>query len=175
MGHDIYDWQNTYFRFKGRFNRARYWLHSVLAFVVAAILQLLCIYMFPVPGEVINVFHSESLQKTIVGIIQIAPAVTFIYISTAISVKRLHDRNKTGWWALFYLGLPSLILLMICRGRQERPYRHLARAPDHSLFHHAACHLRRTRLLQGHRWTQPVRARSRWPPMRPRASWPKPA
>lgn len=110
---DVFDWQNTFFTFKGRFNRARYWVNSVAAFVVAMLLQLIAIYMFPIPEEVINIFHSETLQQVIVGIIQFSPAVTFVYISTAISVKRLHDRDKSGWWALFYLGLPSLVLVMI--------------------------------------------------------------
>jgi uncharacterized membrane protein YhaH (DUF805 family) len=113
MWSDIKDWPKTYFAFEGRFNRAKYWLHSVLALGVTMFLQLIAMYMFPIPDEIIMVFKSETLQKVIMGIIGAAPAVTFVYISTAISVKRLHDRDKSGWWGLFYLGLPSLILFAI--------------------------------------------------------------
>jgi uncharacterized membrane protein YhaH (DUF805 family) len=117
---DIKDWQKTYFGFQGRYNRARYWLHSVMAFVVAFILELFAVYMFPIPDQLIMIFHSETVQKAIMGIISVAPAVTFVYISTAISVKRLHDRDKSGWWALFYLGLPSLVLVAIVAAADEQ-------------------------------------------------------
>jgi uncharacterized membrane protein YhaH (DUF805 family) len=113
MWADIRNWQTTYFRFSGRFNRARYWLHSVLAFGVAFLLQLIAIYMFPIPEQLIMMFKSEMVQKAILFIIGAAPMVTFFYISTAISVKRLHDRDKSGWWALLYLGLPPAILFAV--------------------------------------------------------------
>jgi uncharacterized membrane protein YhaH (DUF805 family) len=116
MWADIKDWQNTYFRFSGRFNRGRYWLHSVLAFAVAFILQLIAVSMFPIPEQLITMFRSETLQKTIMFIIGAAPMVTFVYISTAISVKRLHDRDKSGWWAILYLGLPPVILFAFAQG-----------------------------------------------------------
>jgi uncharacterized membrane protein YhaH (DUF805 family) len=107
------DLRSTFFGFKGRFNRAKYWLNSVLAFVVAAALQLLVIYFFPIPEEVIALFHSQTLQEGIVDIVLVAPSVTFLFISTAISVKRLHDRDKSAWWALLYLGLPALLMLIM--------------------------------------------------------------
>jgi uncharacterized membrane protein YhaH (DUF805 family) len=107
----IMDLRDTYFGFKGRLNRGRYWLNSLLAFVVAGVLELLDIYFFPVPEEVIKLFHSQTVQDVVVWILLFAPAVTFVYISTAISVKRLHDRDKSGWWALLYLALPTLLLL----------------------------------------------------------------
>jgi uncharacterized membrane protein YhaH (DUF805 family) len=119
MWADIRNWQKTYFGFQGRFNRARYWLHSVLAFAVAFILQLIAIYMFPIPDQLILIFKSETLQKIILGIIGAAPMVTFVYISTAISVKRLHDRDKSGWWGILYLALPALIFFGIVTGAQS--------------------------------------------------------
>jgi uncharacterized membrane protein YhaH (DUF805 family) len=116
MWADIKNWQHTYFRFQGRFNRARYWLHSVLAFAVTFFLQILAMYMFPIPDQLIMIFQSESLQKAIMFIVGAAPMVTFVYISTAISVKRLHDRDKSAWWALFYLGVPPIIMFGVVQG-----------------------------------------------------------
>ena len=107
------DLTKIYFGLKGRFNRARAWRHSLLAFVVAGVLQLLVIYMFPIPEQLITMFHSEVLEKGIVSVVMSAPSVTFVYIWAAIGVKRLHDRNKSGWWAVLYLGVPSLLLVMM--------------------------------------------------------------
>jgi uncharacterized membrane protein YhaH (DUF805 family) len=118
MWADIKNWQKTYFGFHGRFNRARYWLHSVLALAVAFILQMIVIYMFPIPDQLILMFKSETLQKAIMFIVGIAPAVTFLFISTAISVKRLHDRDKSGWWGVLYLALPALIFTGFVAGSQ---------------------------------------------------------
>ena len=110
MNWKTYDWRNAFFGFKGRVNRGKYWLLSLLSFGVTVVLQLLVIYFFPIPEEVIALFHSQMLQEAVVDIVLLAPSVTFVFISTAISVKRLHDRDKSGWWGLLYLGLPALLV-----------------------------------------------------------------
>jgi uncharacterized membrane protein YhaH (DUF805 family) len=116
-----FDWRAVFFGFNGRFNRGKYWLFSVLALAVTGFLTVLMIYMFPIPEEVIASLKSETLQEGIVYLVLVAPSVTFLYISSAISVKRLHDRNRSGWWAILYLGLPALLALImgIAAGAKE--------------------------------------------------------
>lgn len=71
------------FRFDGRLNRARY---------LAVQLALLAVWLTFFPNNV-------SLPWKIVVTIAI------IWINAATTVKRLHDRNKSGFWAI-----PILIL-----------------------------------------------------------------
>jgi uncharacterized membrane protein YhaH (DUF805 family) len=79
------------FSFDGRINRAKWWL-AVLIFLISGIVVGLIVgivaWMVPLIGIALYVVY--SIVALIAGI--------------AVGVKRLHDRNKSGWWlALFYL------------------------------------------------------------------------
>jgi uncharacterized membrane protein YhaH (DUF805 family) len=77
------DWIWILFRFKGRLNRARY-------LVVQLALLAVWFTVFP---------NNFSLPW------KIAVTIAIIWINAATTVKRLHDRNKSGFWAI-----PILIL-----------------------------------------------------------------
>jgi uncharacterized membrane protein YhaH (DUF805 family) len=116
------DYKWFLFGFEGRINRARYWL-ATLSILCATILSLLLL-------TVICLSHGIAtgpLSVNLVGIsasIQLtdddAPAALFPRMATlimtlafgwcyaAISIKRLHDRNKSGWWIVPYLVAPGL-------------------------------------------------------------------
>ncbi len=66
--------------FEGRINRQPFWI-AVIALLIAN-------------GIVLAVF-----QAWLSGLLQLALA----YPGFAVSVKRCHDRNKSGWWALLLL------------------------------------------------------------------------
>ena len=36
----------------------------------------------------------------------------FLYVSGAMHVKRLHDRDKSAWWLAFFWGAPVLIYML---------------------------------------------------------------
>lgn len=76
------------FSFKGRIGRKEYWIGYVILFIG-----------FAISGAMMDSYDTEGL-----GII-----LTFalIWPGLAISVKRWHDRDKSGWWVLIkiYLGL----------------------------------------------------------------------
>jgi uncharacterized membrane protein YhaH (DUF805 family) len=90
-----------FFSFRGRLNRAGYWLVSLFWLVVA---------------EVLNVAWSSSGASDIrVGQDHRVAAAFFLIVSPpiasclAVSVRRLHDRNKSAWWLLLYLLVPILL------------------------------------------------------------------
>jgi uncharacterized membrane protein YhaH (DUF805 family) len=41
-------------------------------------------------------------------LIQAVETPLFLWVYTATSVKRLHDRNKSGWWLLLFFALPGM-------------------------------------------------------------------
>lgn len=78
------------FSFSGRCGRGEWWGVTVGIIVVAIIAGLLV--------------ESENVIAILVAI---ALYVVMVWISLATSVKRWHDRNKSGWWIL--IGLVPII------------------------------------------------------------------
>jgi len=82
------------FSFKGRLGRARYLIVE---------LTLLALWVLALYGSSSLVSSPEALSWV--------AAIPMIWINTATTAKRLHDRNRSGWWAvavfvvnrLFYL------------------------------------------------------------------------
>ena len=87
-----------YLSFQGRTNRTRFWLTG-LGVWLGALVGLACsrVLMFAVwpPLQVL------ALPLFVIALIA----------SLANSVKRLHDRNRSAWWLLLFLGLPTVLSL----------------------------------------------------------------
>lgn len=71
------------FRFKGRIERARY-------LVVELTLLALWIVLWP------TLFQSSSPWEAFYWV----AAIAMIWVNAATTVKRLHDHNRSGWWAV---------------------------------------------------------------------------
>lgn len=84
------NWGNLLFSFKGRINRAKWWLAVLVSIIISIVAAIL--------GAIVR---SDALNA-LISLIALVPQV---WISLATSVKRLHDLNRTGaWLVLFYLG-----------------------------------------------------------------------
>jgi uncharacterized membrane protein YhaH (DUF805 family) len=75
------------FSFEGRIPRKTWWLWGVLALLLATVLASL---LLGIAG------FSEEVAAIIANAVIIWPGL-------AISVKRWHDRDKSGWWVLINL------------------------------------------------------------------------
>ncbi len=84
------DWQYLLLRFDGRINRARFW-SGVGALIVA---YIVIFALFAI---------DSSALRALLGVAYVA----MIWPSLAISIKRWHDRDKSGWWVL--IGLVPVI------------------------------------------------------------------
>jgi len=82
-----------WFGFSGRANRAKYWLVAAVNLAIIAVL-------------------------TAVAIVGDAPALWIVFFivllvlvvsSIAVSIRRLHDRAKSGWWVLVFIFVPGLL------------------------------------------------------------------
>ena len=95
------------FGFTGRINRGKYWLALVLytaawiAFAVVAI-KLLRVLDKDDPFD----FLGGGLALWVSGL---SLALMVLWSSLATGVKRLHDRDKSGWWILLFWFGPSLL------------------------------------------------------------------
>lgn len=79
------------FSFQGRANRLRYFLHVLMDDFVIALLAVLIV--------VLGVFSGTPLfALPLVGLL-----VGGVVAATAISVKRLHDLNMSGWHVLGFM------------------------------------------------------------------------
>jgi uncharacterized membrane protein YhaH (DUF805 family) len=93
------DWGNLLFSYQGRINRAKFWL-AVLIYIVVSV----------VAGAMALASGSEALSTLINGIVGLATFVSGIFVA----IKRLHDRDKSGWWlALFYIAPGVLITIAV--------------------------------------------------------------
>jgi uncharacterized membrane protein YhaH (DUF805 family) len=83
------DYARLLFSFNGRINRARF-----LA-VQLALLTVWLLLWLKSPFQQWQVLHWVA-------------AIALIWINTATTAKRLHDRNRSGWWAIAVLGVNRL-------------------------------------------------------------------
>lgn len=87
-----FDWKFLYTVFDGRINRKPYWLGTL--------------------GLLVAVMILYGLIFSVLGIASIIPIIILslatLYPSFALIIKRLHDRNKSGWWSLVFY-IPSIL------------------------------------------------------------------
>jgi len=82
------------FSFQGRINRAKYWIASI-------VYVSLMIAPFG-----LGFFFNFSAPFFVIAAIAL---IAIIVSGVAVGIKRLHDRDKSGWWlAAFYLVPPLL-------------------------------------------------------------------
>jgi uncharacterized membrane protein YhaH (DUF805 family) len=101
------DWRTLFFVFRGRINRAKYWL----AILIFAIVWIVCaIAATTLVGGITAATRDASGHA---GVIVVAaffiPFVIGLWSGLAIAIKRLHDRNKSGWWLLLFWLVPSVL------------------------------------------------------------------
>jgi uncharacterized membrane protein YhaH (DUF805 family) len=80
-----------YATFKGRASRSEYWWYSLFASLIALLGAVIANTLYGDPSE-LTLFDIVSLLLLLPGL--------------AVSIRRLHDVNKSGWWLLYpWLGL----------------------------------------------------------------------
>lgn len=84
-----------YAEFSGRSSRAEFWQFVLVIVAVSIVANLLDVLVFGMPGG-----ESVGLLGGIVSLVHIVPGL-------AVSVRRLHDIDRTGWWVL--LGLVPIV------------------------------------------------------------------
>ncbi|EMJ9773831.1 DUF805 domain-containing protein [Morganella morganii] len=87
----------NYFNFKGRARRKEYWMFTLINNAIIVSLYLATLYFSDLYSRD---FNTISLVLTVFFVIYII--VTFIP-SLSVTVRRLHDTGRSGWWLLALL------------------------------------------------------------------------
>lgn len=91
---------DSYCRFQGRSSRSEYWWWVLFTFILGSALSLL---------ELLLGFSSTAAQATngLLSLVLLLPGL-------GLSVRRLHDIGKSGWWILLgFIPLVGTIILII--------------------------------------------------------------
>ncbi|OJU13133.1 MAG: hypothetical protein BGN86_05975 [Caulobacterales bacterium 68-7] len=98
----MFTWLKRYADFAGRSSRKEYWLGVLcllIAYFIAATLDIAAFGWF-------------AVEYT--GPLQLVLSLGTIIPSLAMTVRRLHDTDRTGWWVLINLiPLVGIIVLLI--------------------------------------------------------------
>jgi uncharacterized membrane protein YhaH (DUF805 family) len=99
------DWKSLLFSFRGRINRAKYWLVIFIIAVVDVVLRGVGVVAEQNAGESL----AALLTLLAIALVILAVALTFIVVGLAVATKRLHDRDKSAWWLLVFYLLPGVL------------------------------------------------------------------
>lgn len=97
-------WSSYLFGFKGRVNRARYWLFLGL-FLLIVILFLATTAL----GPMMALSTASMVPMMLLGSVFSLAFLAALFSYFAVAIKRLHDRNRRGWWLLLFIILPALL------------------------------------------------------------------
>jgi uncharacterized membrane protein YhaH (DUF805 family) len=94
--------------FDGRARRKEYWFFALFNFIVAFVLAIL--------DMAFGTFNTESGYGLLASIYSLAVLIPAI----AVSIRRLHDTDRSGWWFFILLiplvGVIWFLVLMVMEG-----------------------------------------------------------
>jgi uncharacterized membrane protein YhaH (DUF805 family) len=88
----------NYVTFTGRAARSEYWYWVLFAFLVSVVTGALDHLIFP------NLWSISPLNS-LAGLALFLPGL-------AVTVRRLHDLDRTGWWVLLVLTVIGIVVLL---------------------------------------------------------------
>lgn len=117
------DWANYLFGFKGRANRAKFWLAALIIVCWMIFLAALVIlaglggngasFGFNV-DDIFQAFDPDSYKSLSSAglpalLVKASGTALFVWVYIAVSIKRLHDRDKSGGWMVPFFAIPGLM------------------------------------------------------------------
>ena len=85
------------FSFGGRINRSKYWLAALIYFAIGLVLGLIGIV---------------SQQDTGYQIMSFIVNMALFVSALAVGTKRLHDRDRSGWWLVTFYFIPAVLAVI---------------------------------------------------------------
>ena len=104
------------FSYQGRINRAKYWTAVLIYLAISIVIAAVGFIMLG--NSILELADDAADDGVIVGLLSKGIGffllVLVIYIPLVVSsvfvgIKRLHDRDKSGWWLLVFYLLPTVL------------------------------------------------------------------
>ena len=99
-------------KFKGRANRSEFWYFNLFYFILSIILYYIDV----------SFLGYNPTDPTSIGISQSIFGLVVLIPSISLTVRRLHDVNKSGWnmlWILTLIGAFYVLYLNIIKGSEK--------------------------------------------------------
>ena len=118
------DWTWFLFRFDGRINRAKLWLSALVVFCWMAFAAVLLAGSSKLLGHPAtasfnltdifaaldpDTFHGLTQADILPGAVHLILTPLFAWVFAAGAIKRLHDRDRSGWWMVPFFVVPGLV------------------------------------------------------------------
>ena len=97
------------FGFKGRINRAQFWMGNLGAGLAGIMLMFLLGVMFIPTGDVPKTGAGMLHMLSVMGLVLTPPLMLMGWVGFALQTKRFHDRGRSGLWTLLPL-LPGFMI-----------------------------------------------------------------
>ena len=113
----LYYWKkaivDNYVNFSGRASRSEYWYFVLLNFIISMVFNIITFVLAS---------NGVSDGLTVVQVLSWLVSLALFLPGLGVSVRRLHDIGKSGWWLFIILipcciGLIWLVILM-CTGSE---------------------------------------------------------
>lgn len=103
--------KNNYANFQGRARRSEYWWFTLFSMIVSTVAQI-------VMGAVAAT--GSTILALIFGIAFLVLMLGLIIPSIAVSIRRMHDTGRSGWWLLIgfipLIGFLVILYFFVQRG-----------------------------------------------------------
>ena len=99
-------------KFKGRANRSEFWYFTLFYFILAIITYFIDV----------SFFGYDPMDPNSLGVLQTAINLVLFIPSFSVTIRRLHDVNKSGWnllWYITIIGVFYIIILNILKGNDD--------------------------------------------------------
>ena len=108
------NWYREAFRkyaiFEGRARRKEYWFFALFNFLAVVVLS------------VVDMFFGTFRQEAELGLLSGAYVLAIVIPSLAVTVRRLHDTGRSGWWVLLhFLPVFGWIVLLLFTVQDSEP------------------------------------------------------
>ncbi len=99
-------------KFNGRANRSEFWYFTLFYFIFGAIAYFIDV----------SFLGYDLMDITSIGVLQTAYNLVLLIPSFSVTIRRLHDVNKSGWnllWYITIIGVFYIIILNILKGTDD--------------------------------------------------------
>ena len=93
------EWIATFLSIKGRINRGKYWVAQIVWGM--GFICFFCIGLWVAEKEM------TTAQDKLFYLVSSLIIIGLVYTLCAVAIKRFHDRDKSGWWIVPLILIPS--------------------------------------------------------------------